>query len=53
MQEEYADLFAISLGKSSNFCMMCMMEKHVVRCFNHNMNEAIAPKLIVGRLRSK
>ncbi|KAF9434465.1 ATP-binding cassette sub- D member 4, partial [Entomortierella beljakovae] len=38
--------------KTTNFCMMCLLEKHVGRCFNHSMNEAIAPKVIVGRLRN-
>ncbi|KAF9908472.1 Ubiquitin carboxyl-terminal hydrolase 36 [Lobosporangium transversale] len=38
--------------KTTNFCMMCVLEKHVSRCFSHNMNEAIAPKVIVGRLRN-
>ncbi|KAG0257866.1 Ubiquitin carboxyl-terminal hydrolase 36 [Mortierella polycephala] len=38
--------------KTTNFCMMCLLEKHVTRCFSHNMNEAIAPKVIVGRLRN-
>ncbi|KAF9161204.1 Ubiquitin carboxyl-terminal hydrolase 36 [Mortierella sp. AD011] len=38
--------------KTTNFCMMCLLEKHVTRCFSHSMNEAIAPKVIVGRLRN-
>ncbi|KAF9955718.1 hypothetical protein BGZ72_003477 [Mortierella alpina] len=38
--------------KSGTFCMMCLMEKHVSRCFNHSMNDAITPKAIVGRLRN-
>ncbi|KAF9117193.1 hypothetical protein BGX27_000042 [Mortierella sp. AM989] len=38
--------------KTTNFCMMCLLEKHVARCFSHSMNEAIAPKVIVGRLRN-
>ncbi|KAG0351096.1 Ubiquitin carboxyl-terminal hydrolase 36, partial [Gamsiella multidivaricata] len=37
--------------KTTNFCMMCLLEKHVGRCFSHKMSEAIAPKVIVGRLR--
>ncbi|KAG9327381.1 hypothetical protein KVV02_005957 [Mortierella alpina] len=38
--------------KSGTFCMMCLMEKHVSRCFTHSMNDAITPKAIVGRLRN-
>ncbi|KAI7817324.1 hypothetical protein BC939DRAFT_402759 [Gamsiella multidivaricata] len=38
--------------KTTNFCMMCLLEKHVGRCFSHKMSEAIAPKVIVGRLRN-
>ncbi|KAG0208105.1 hypothetical protein BGX28_000861 [Mortierella sp. GBA30] len=41
-----------SACKSGTFCMMCLMEKHVSRCFTHNMNDAITPKAIVGRLRN-
>ncbi|KAF9578718.1 hypothetical protein BGW38_005349, partial [Lunasporangiospora selenospora] len=38
--------------KTTNFCMLCLLEKHVNRCFSHSMHEAIAPKVIVGRLRN-
>ncbi|KAG0338599.1 hypothetical protein BG004_007158 [Podila humilis] len=38
--------------KATGFCMMCLMEKHVMRCFSHSMKEAIYPKVIVGRLRN-
>ncbi|KAF9570041.1 hypothetical protein EC968_002303 [Mortierella alpina] len=41
-----------STCKSGTFCMMCLMEKHVSRCFTHSMNDAITPKAIVGRLRN-
>ncbi|CAO3563070.1 unnamed protein product [Mortierella alpina] len=42
----------LHVGKSGTFCMMCLMEKHVSRCFTHSMNDAITPKAIVGRLRN-
>ncbi|KAG0037962.1 hypothetical protein BGZ82_001418 [Podila clonocystis] len=38
--------------KASGFCMMCLLEKHVMRCFSHNLKESIYPKVIVGRLRN-
>lgn len=38
--------------KATGFCMMCLLEKHVMRCFSHNLKESIYPKVIVGRLRN-
>ncbi|KAF9921188.1 hypothetical protein FBU30_008813 [Linnemannia zychae] len=38
--------------KTTNFCMLCLLENHVGRCFSRSMNEAISPKVIVGRLRN-
>ncbi|KAF9130063.1 hypothetical protein BGW39_003513 [Mortierella sp. 14UC] len=38
--------------KTTNFCMMCLLENHVNRCFSRSMAEAISPKAIVGRLRN-
>lgn len=38
--------------KTTNFCMMCLLETHVGRCFTRQMSEAISPKAIVGRLRN-
>ncbi|KAF9975222.1 hypothetical protein BGZ73_001204 [Actinomortierella ambigua] len=38
--------------KTTNFCALCLLEKHVMRCFSHNMNESIYPKAIVGRLKN-
>ncbi|KAF9327578.1 hypothetical protein BG006_009148 [Podila minutissima] len=38
--------------KTNNFCMMCLLERHVSQCFDHSMNESISPKVIVGRLKN-
>ncbi|KAG0278392.1 Ubiquitin carboxyl-terminal hydrolase 36 [Linnemannia gamsii] len=38
--------------KTTNFCMMCLLENHVGRCFSRSMTESISPKVIVGRLRN-
>ncbi|KAF9427307.1 Ubiquitin carboxyl-terminal hydrolase 36, partial [Podila epigama] len=38
--------------KTTNFCMMCLLERHVSQCFDHSMNESVSPKSIVGRLRN-
>ncbi|KAG0277297.1 hypothetical protein BGZ95_006169 [Linnemannia exigua] len=38
--------------KSTNFCMMCILETHVTRCFSRSMTDAISPKVIAGRLRN-
>ncbi|KAF9901449.1 hypothetical protein EC991_006097 [Linnemannia zychae] len=38
--------------KTTNFCMMCLLENHVNRCFSRSMVEAISPKAIVSRLRN-
>ncbi|KAK3842776.1 MAG: hypothetical protein J3R72DRAFT_367788, partial [Linnemannia gamsii] len=38
--------------KSTNFCMMCILETHVTRCFSRGMTDAISPKVIAGRLRN-
>ncbi|KAF9417465.1 hypothetical protein BGZ94_009963 [Podila epigama] len=38
--------------KATGFCMMCILEKHVMRSFSHGPKESIYPKVIVGRLRN-
>lgn len=38
--------------KSTNCCMMCQLESHVSRCSMHGKNQPIAPKAIVGRLKT-
>ncbi|KAG0330165.1 hypothetical protein BG000_011800 [Podila horticola] len=38
--------------KTNNFCMMCLLERHVSQCFDHSMNESVSPKVIVGRLKN-
>ncbi|KAI9237153.1 MAG: hypothetical protein BYD32DRAFT_382625 [Podila humilis] len=38
--------------KTSNFCMMCLLERHISQCFDHSMNDSVSPKVIVGRLKN-
>ncbi|EDO32736.1 predicted protein, partial [Nematostella vectensis] len=34
------------------FCMMCELQRHILRTFNHQQNESIKPLCIIQRLRS-
>ncbi|KAJ1979189.1 hypothetical protein H4R34_002923 [Dimargaris verticillata] len=37
--------------RTSGFCMLCELERHITRCFDTGQKSAICPKLIVSRLK--
>ena len=43
----------LSIGRSIGFCMLCELQRHVLRTFGHNQNEAIKPMAIIQKLKCK
>ncbi|KXJ26546.1 ubiquitin carboxyl-terminal hydrolase 36 [Exaiptasia diaphana] len=37
--------------RAVGFCMMCELQRHVLRSFNHHQNESIKPQAIIQKLR--
>ncbi|KAJ1975994.1 hypothetical protein H4R35_002893 [Dimargaris xerosporica] len=37
--------------RANGFCMLCELERHIIRCFDSGQKGAICPKLIVSRLK--
>ena len=56
--QEFMSVFHVYIcyfisGKSVGFCMLCELQRHVLRTFNHNQNEAIKPMAIIQKLKRK
>ena len=43
----------ITTGRSVGFCMLCELQKHIVRSFGHHQGEAIKPMAIIQKLKCK
>ena len=40
-------------GRSVGFCMLCELQRHIVRSFGHHQGETIKPMAIIQKLKCK
>lgn len=46
-------IFFLVTGRSVGFCMLCELQKHIMRSFSHHQGEAIKPMAIIQKLKCK
>ena len=52
LQYNFCFVFVFTTGKQAGFCMLCELQRHIRRCYEH-AGQAVRPQCILQKLKCK